>query len=297
VFANFISHHIGLPVPMDHPQFDRHYVESLLRHVQTSSAGKVVILAHEHVRDEYGNIVDSLGSLYVPNDYVFALAEKHPVFLPGVSIHPARPDALDELQRCVDRGAVLMKCLPNCQNIDCSEPRYTRFWEKMAQCGLPLLAHTGGEHTVPVVNAAYANPERLRLPLQCGVKVIAAHCGTRSGFNDPDYFPTFVQMTREFKHFYGDTSAFSFPIRGKRIRECLREPLTSRLVHGSDYPVPVHGIWAWLQGFVRWRDYLASLKIPSLLERDIVLKRAMGFDGAHFTRVNQLLRLKDGENK
>ena len=47
-----------------------------------------------------------------------------------------------------------MKCLPNCQNIDPSDARYRRFWERMAEARLPLLAHTGGEHTVPEVNRA-----------------------------------------------------------------------------------------------------------------------------------------------
>ena len=51
----------------------------------------------------------------------------------------------------------------------------------MAEARLPLLAHTGGEHTVPVVNAALADPKLLRLPLECGVTVIAAHCATKSG--------------------------------------------------------------------------------------------------------------------
>ena len=49
-------------------------------------------------------------------------------------------------------------------------------------------AHTGGEHTLQVINASYANPEILRLPLECGVNVIAAHAATDSGLTDPNYF-------------------------------------------------------------------------------------------------------------
>ena len=56
-----------------------------------------------------------------------------------------------------------MKCLPNCQNIDFSDRRYRRFWERMAAARLPLLAHTGGEHTVPVINASLADPKLLIL--------------------------------------------------------------------------------------------------------------------------------------
>ena len=35
------------------------------------------------------------------------LAREHPEFLPAVSIHPARPDALQELERCIAEGAVI----------------------------------------------------------------------------------------------------------------------------------------------------------------------------------------------
>lgn len=64
----------------------------------------------------------------------------------------------------------------------------------MAAAGLPLLAHTGGEHTVPIVNAAFANPKVLELPLECGVKVVAAHCATKSGLADPEYFFALLEM-------------------------------------------------------------------------------------------------------
>ena len=52
-----------------------------------------------------------------------------------------------------------------------------RFWERMAESKLPLLAHTGGEHTLPVVRPEFADPRILTLPLECRVTVIAAHCG------------------------------------------------------------------------------------------------------------------------
>ena len=91
-----------------------------------------------------------------------------------------------------------MKCLPNCQNIDFSDRRYEPFWRRMAEAGLPLLAHTGGEHTVPIVNPALSDPKLLRFPLECGVTVFAAHVGTRSGLFDPDYFHDWVAMLPEF---------------------------------------------------------------------------------------------------
>jgi len=288
--AALMLRHIGLPADAMTGDLDRLFVERLLEQVRASSLGAVVILAQDDVHDDRGRVMKDVGSFFVPNDYVLSLARKHPEFLPAVSIHPARPDALEELNRCLDAGAVMMKCLPNCQNINCSDRRFMKFWERMAEAKLPLLAHTGGEHTLPVVRPEFADPRILKLPLECGVTVIAAHSGTKSGLFDPDYFAVFTEMIRRFPNLYGDTSAFNVPMRGRHVLECLREPLVSRLVHGSDYPVPVNGHFAWAGGFVSWREFRRCQKLPNVLERDYLLKRAMGFPPEHFTSIASLLR-------
>ena len=187
----------------------------------------------------------------------------------------------------------MMKCLPNCHNINCNDRRFTRFWERMAEAKLPLLAHTGGEHTVPVVCREYADPRILALPLECGINVIAAHCATKSGLLDPEYFHIFAGMTRRFVNLYGDTSAFNVPIRGRHTSECLREPLASRMIHGSDYPVPVHGHWAWLRHSIDWKTFRRWEGQKNILERDYQLKVAMGFPPETFTRIWGLLRVKE----
>ena len=145
----------------------------------------------------------------MPNDYVLKLAKQHKQFLPAISIHPARRDALNELEKGIAEGAVMMKCLPNCQNIDCREPRYTKFWERMAEAGIPLLAHTGGEHTLQVIRPDLADPRILKRPLEIGVTVIAAHSGSKSGVSDPEYFHHFAEMALKYPNFYGDNSAFN----------------------------------------------------------------------------------------
>jgi hypothetical protein len=288
--AAVMLRHIGLPADAMTGDLDRLFAERLLQLVRESSLGAAVILAHDHVYDERGQRMEGVGSFYVPNDYVLKLSRQHTEFLPAVSIHPARSDAFEELDRCLSGGAVMMKCLPNCHNIDCNDRRYVRFWERMAEAGLPLLAHTGGEHTVPVVRRELSDPRTLELPLKCGVKVIAAHCGTKSGLFDPEYFHVFVELTRRYPNLYGDTSAFNVPIRGRHVRECLEPGLVDRMLHGSDYPVPVHGHFAWLRGTVSWETFRRWERCPNILERDYQLKRAMGFPPASFARVWELLR-------
>jgi predicted TIM-barrel fold metal-dependent hydrolase len=288
--AAMMLRHIGLPADAMTGDLERLYVERLLEQVRSSSLISAVILAQDLVRDDQGRPIEEAGSFHVPNDYVLGLARQYPEFLPAVSIHPARPDALEELARCLDAGAVIMKCLPNCQNINCADRRFIPFWEKMAAAGLPLLAHTGGEHTLPVVQPKFADPRILQLPLECGVTVIAAHCGTKSGLFDPEYFHVFAEMTTRFPNFYGDTSAFNVPIRGRHVSKCLKSPLAERMVHGSDYPVPVHGHWAWMQRQVNWKSFRKWENQSNILERDYQLKIAMGFAPETFTRIAKLIR-------
>lgn len=289
--AALMLRQIGLPGAAMQGDLDGLLVERLLEMVRSSSLGAAVILAQDDVHDEMGKVMSGVGSFYVPNDYVLALAKKHREFLPAVSIHPARPDAIEELDRCLAGGAVMMKCLPNCQNINCSDRRLTKFWERMAEAKLPLLAHTGGEHTLPVVQPKFADPRILQLPLKIGVTVIAAHSGTKSGLTDPEYFHVFAEMTTRFPNLYGDTSAFNVPLRGRHIRKCLAPPLAARMVHGSDFPVPVNGLWAWMRGFISWRAYRQAQSTANILERDYLLKVAMGFNPESFTRIARLLRI------
>jgi predicted TIM-barrel fold metal-dependent hydrolase len=289
--ASLMLRQIGLPSSAIKGELDRLYAERVLDLVRTSSLTAAVILAHEEVYDEQGRRMEGVGSFHVPNDHVLELGRRHREFLPAVSIHPARADALEELERCLAGGAVMMKCLPNCHNIDCNNRRYQKFWEKMAEAGLPLLAHSGGEHTVPVVRRELADPRTLELPLKCGVNVIAAHCGTKSGLFDPEYFQVFVEMTGQFPNLYGDSSAFNVPIRGRHVRECLDKSLAPRIFHGSDFPVPVHGHFAWAKGYVDWGTFRKWERHSNILERDYQLKRAMGFPQDCFVGIWKLLRL------
>jgi predicted TIM-barrel fold metal-dependent hydrolase len=282
--------HIGMPTDALQRDFDRLYVERLLELVRGSSLHAAVILAMDHVYDERGSRLPAGELFYVPNEYVLELARRHPEFIPAVSIHPARPDALRELEKCLEGGAAMLKLLPLYQIVDCNDRRFTRFWERMAEAGLPLLSHTGGEHTVPNNAKHLGDPRTMELPLQCGVTMIAAHCATRSGLWDPDYLDVLVEMIGRYERLYADNSAFNIPLRSRAYRPALRPPLVDRLVHGSDYPVFNYARWARMRGvidqasFDRWKDE------PNILERDYQVKRAIGFPDAVFTRLESLLR-------
>src|SRR5690606_37006553 len=141
----------------------------------------------------------------------------------------------------------VMKCLPNCQNIDPRRREYRRFWERMAEAGMVFLAHTGGERVLPVVRPELADPRILVAPLEAGVTVIAAHCGTVGG-SRRGYLPEFIAMLEQYPRLFGDISGICFPGKIRCVRALQRPGLTGRIVHGSDFPVPVQPFWAWAAG-------------------------------------------------
>jgi len=286
---------MGLPRSALRADLDGEYVSRLRTLVRNSALDAVVLLAQDLPHDSAGQPLTGCGSFYVPNDYVLDLAAHNREFLAGVSIHPARADAFDELGRCLERGAALLKCLPNCQNIDWNDRRYTRFLERMAEARLPLLAHTGSEHTLPVVDSRLQDPYVLTRPLEIGVTCIAAHCATASGLCERDYFPAFEAMLAKYPNLYGDNSAFCVPngrLRARVLEGCLRWP--GRILHGSDVPVPVLGHEAMLRGLISRRAFADSRRIANPLQRDVELKRSLGFPPESFTTGAGLLRLSRG---
>ena len=85
------------------------------------------------------------------------------------------------------------------------------------------------------------------------------------------------------------TIARSIPIRSRVIPKCIEEPLTQKMLHGSDYPVPILGHWAWMRSFMDWPTFRKWQNHPNPIERDVQLKSAMGFKDETFTRVAELL--------
>lgn len=293
--APFLVRSIGLTTrDLAGEVFDQTYVQQMLGYVRGSSMDKALILAHELPYREDGTPLPERASFYVPNDYVLKLAADHPEFLAGVSIHPSRKDALEELERALAGGAAALKCLPNVQGIDWNDRRHTRFLERMAEAGLPLLAHTGSERTMPVMDAALAHPKVLTRPLEIGVTCIAAHCGTGTMLVDPDYLDAFIEMMKRFPRLYGDNSALAalnFRLRPSALRKLIAPALAGRILHGSDLPVPVSGLLAWAGGVLSWKEHRAAARIANPLERDAQLKRALGFGKESFTLAEKVLRI------
>lgn len=252
-------------------------------------------------------------TFHVPNDYVFALAERHPErFRPVASVHPYRKDALAELDRCAARGARLVKWLPNAMGIDPASPACDAFYDRMRDLGMALLSHTGAEHAVDSSEAqAFGNPLRLRRALDRGVRVIAAHCaseGTDADLDRPGApvvpsFELFIRLMDEKRyegHLFGEISGLTQWTRFPNALETLlaRTDLHGRLVNGSDYPIPALNCVISTDdlrdaGFISTeeRKWLREIYGFNPLVFDIVLKRTLrhprtgqGFPASVFLR-------------
>lgn len=232
---------------------DEEYIMRLLRLVRSIRGhGKYLIMALDKYYHLNGKENPAKTEFYVPNEYVFRLAEKHSEhFIPVVSIHPYRSDAVEELEKWAERGVKFVKWLPNAMGIDPSNGHNRLFYEKMRELHMVLISHTGEEQAVEAEDQRLGNPLLLRNPLNYGVRVVMAHCAGIGKCEDLDSLgkekvpcsDLFFRMMDEEKYkglLFGELSAITLTNRHPGvIRKILeRTDLHSRLVNGSDYPLP-----------------------------------------------------------
>ncbi len=215
--------------------------------------GRFVVLAFDEFRGPDGLRDRDKTGFHVPNDYAIAVAARHPELLVAAcSIHPYRPDALAELERCAARGVRIVKWLPNAMGIDPADARSHPFYERMRALDMVLLSHAGGEAAVDASGGQHlGNPLRLRAALGAGVKVIAAHfagMGDDEDLDDPARprvaaWRLLLRMMDDPRWdglLFADISAATQANRTPEPLATLlrRGDLHRRLVNGSDYPLP-----------------------------------------------------------
>lgn len=241
----------------DEDQADPQYLTRLLSLIRdVKGHGRHAILAFDRHYNPDGTVNAAKSEFHTPNDYVLDLAGRHPdAFIPVVSVHPYRKDAVAELERCAERGARIVKWLPNAMGIDASAPRADEFYRAMVRLGMVLLTHVGEEKAVESRDdQALGNPLLFRRPLDMGVKVIMAHAGSLGDNADLDHpgertgnFDLVMRLMDEPRYrdlLFIDISAMTqFNRVGPPLLTLLRRPdLAPRMVNGSDYPLPAIGL-------------------------------------------------------
>ena len=298
----YLRKKLSIPAGNSDEEREIAYGQRLAELVRESEIDKAVLLAFDAVRDAGGEILPDKTYLHVTNDTGARVRDRHPdAFLLGASVHPARPDAVDELHRARELGAVLVKLLPNTHGFDPADDRFAPYWRAMADLDLPLLAHGGYEHTLPAVDQSFGDPLRLRPALDAGVTVIVAHCGSAGRFHRRETFGAFLELAARHPNCYGDTSSFTNFWRSRYLFELLDperlaarydtvpdDPL-AKLVHGSDFPIPITP--SSFVGKTPGPERRASRRKKNPIQLDVDLKRMVGLPDHVLTRAHQELRI------
>ena len=276
---------------------DRDYVLRLVELIRSVPGhGRFFLLALDRRYRQDGTMDLEKTSVSVPNEYVFQMAREFPdLFVPVISVHPYRPDALEELEKWARQGCRHVKWIPNAMGIDPSHPKTEPFYLKMKALDMILMSHTGDEQALDAHEQHLGNPLLLRKPLDMGVTVVALHSasiGRCIDLESPERkrvpaFDLFLRLMDEPAYegrLFGEISAttFSNHLGDPILRLLEREDLHDRLVNGSDYPLPAINVVTRTgqlanEGFIsdEERGYLDEIYGYNPLLFDFVVKRTV----------------------
>ena len=150
------------------------------------------------------------------------------------------------MHRCADAGATLVKVLPNAQQFNPADPRYKAFYRALAERKLPFLSHVGYEFSLIGKDQSVGDPDRLRVALDEGTTVIAAHpCSYGLMFYEK-FLLTFQDLAKHYPNFYANISTLTLPNRLRMRLHLHHYPeIHERLLFGTDYPLSMLHIAAW----------------------------------------------------
>jgi predicted TIM-barrel fold metal-dependent hydrolase len=263
--------------PSNPREANRKYLDDLLTELRASrQVQKAVILGMDGVYDQNGRLDQAHTDFLISNDYVLKTAQTHPSeLLAGVSINPQRGDAIEEVHRCADAGAALVKVLPNAQQFNPADPTYKPFYRALADRKLPFLSHVGYEFSLIGKDQSVGDPDRLKLALDEGATVIAAHACSYGLMLYEKFLPTFQDFATRYPHFYADISALTLPNRLRMLLHLRRHPeLYDRLLFGTDYPLSVFHLAAW--GRVGWGALRKMIRTKNRFDRQVEVCRGLG---------------------
>ena len=269
--------------------------EKLAAKLEASSlVDAAVILALDGVIGEKGALDYQKTEIYIPNEFVAEQTARFDNLLFGASINPYRPEALAQLEWAAEQGAVLIKWLPSIQHIDPADERIIPFYRKLKELGLPLLTHTGHEHSFTRVCQEFADPKRLVLPLEEGVTVIAAHAGATGMNEGEDNMERLLVMFDVYPDLYADISSLTQLNKVGALATLLKHgDVHGRLLYGSDMPlINTLLVSPWYFPFSLSPARIFQLsRIANPWDRDVRLKQALGVPEDVFSRAAGILIL------
>lgn len=258
--------------------------------VARSELDYVVALGFDGVYDSRGELDLGRSQMIVPEDWVFEVCGRYANLLPGPSLNPYRKDALEALECCLERGAVLIKWLPIVQAFDPASPRVRPFLERVAASGVPLLVHAGsGEVTFATVDRTVGHLRSLEPALDLGVRIICAHSAAPIHLShDENEIPLLRRMLIRYANLWVDNSGLTNPSRFRHLPRFAEDPLIrNRTLHGSDFPVITNAFY--YPGRIPVGSIAEIERESNTLQRDVSIKRAIGFGDAPLLRPASVL--------
>jgi len=236
---------------------NKQYLERLTRLLSDfPKPGKSYLLAFDKFYNPEGQVNNAETEFYISNQYLAQTIEQYPnQFLPMISIHPFRLDAIEQLKAWHAKGVRFIKWLPNAMGMLPSDPKLLDYFAQVKKLDMVILTHTGIELAVDTEeNQDLGNPLHWRMALDMGVKVIFAHVaslGECINLEDDHNlksqkvpcFDLALKMLSEKKYqnnLFADISAVASVNRNSNVLPTLlaRKDLHHRFVYGSDYPIP-----------------------------------------------------------
>ncbi len=220
--------------------------------------GKFFLFAFDMHYNPQGQVDSSMSTFHIPNELAWSRAQEDTSrYVPVISIHPYKPNAIKDLDQWGKKGVRFMKWLPNAMGMNPADSSIIPFYKKMAEYNITLISHSGEEHAVEAdEHQAYGSPQAFKLPLSQGVKVILAHAATTGEFLDLEADPTQAEASQKVPAYqllarmlddpqykgklFLDISAISlYNHLGPQVDTLLqRQDWHDRMVDGSDYPLP-----------------------------------------------------------
>jgi predicted TIM-barrel fold metal-dependent hydrolase len=286
----------------DDSSIDQSSVQRMTQLTAEIPAGfKLMLFAFDWFHDENGNPNQANSIFHISNEYAAKIASKYSQYFEWVaSIHPYREDAVEALEQVKAQGARAIKWLPQGMGIDPANAKCDAFYAACVRLDIPIICHTGRESAVQGGNQDDANPLKLRRALDAGVRIVLAHCA--SDGEDIDYdnsnrkiksFDLFLRLMEapQYKDLlFGEISAITLMNHAWTIQPLLqRTDLHSRLLNGSDYPLPAILPIVSLKQLVGKNlldeshvNFLKAIRLYNPILFDFALKRLLRYEGNIF---------------
>lgn len=280
--------------------------------VESTELDALVLLAMDAVFSKKTNqLQEKETDLFISNQYLYKKVNelnqrliadgfKNKKFLFGASVNPNRDNWKEELTYvCEDTNAVLLKLIPSVHDVELWDPKHEPFYQKLIDNELPLLCHVGPELAFAqgINNKSLDEYKNLRRPLECGVKVIAAHLASPFFPGEENKILHFVNFMKEFNKdgdikLWADISAVTTSFRVLYMRHFVQNFPPSWLVNGSDMPVPIEPKTHLpiITYGVTPDEYFNFINEKNLFDMDIKIKKAHGFSNSIFTNAYKVLR-------